>query len=111
MENKCCEEGKGSCCEKTENCCAGKENCCHKGGCCGMRKCHVLKKFIMLILMIVIFCLGVQWGEMRSESRGYRYERGGMMNWNYGQFDGIQKGVGSVTVDVSKPAVAPAVTQ
>ncbi len=104
MENKCCEAGKACCEEKS------KENCCHKGGCCGMRKCHMLKMLLVLVLIVVIFCLGVQWGEMRSLSHGYRFERGGMMNWGYGQLDGIQKGFGSVTVDVSKPDT-PTTTQ
>ena len=103
MENKCCEEEKAGCAEKG--------NCCHKGGCCGMKKCHMLKMLIVLVMVLIVFCLGAQWGQMRNESRNYRCERNGMMNWNYDQFDGIQKGFGSVTVDVSKPTVAPAVTQ
>lgn len=33
--------------------------------------------------MVLIFCLGVQLGELKSEARGGREFRGGMMNWNY----------------------------
>ncbi|MFA7000385.1 MAG: hypothetical protein WC241_04740 [Candidatus Paceibacterota bacterium] len=104
MENN---EGKKGCCEGKENCEHGM-SCCHGMGSCGhsMKKCCIMRKIIMIIILVVIFCLGAQWGEMRSEFRGNRFgfERGGMMNWGYGKLDtsDLQKGAGAVTVDVKK---------
>lgn len=94
--NKCCENGD---CEK----CKGS-----KGGmCCGYkcwgRKCHLLKIIVIVFVLIIVFCLGVRWGEIRSETRGYRYN---MMNWlGYNKFEnkdltGLQKQTGEVTVKV-----------
>ena len=114
MENN---EGKKGCCEGKENCEHGM-SCSHgMGSCChSWKKCHIMRKIIMIIILIVVFCLGAQWGEMRSEFRGNRFgfERGGMMNWGYGRLDtsDLQKGVGTVTVDVKKipDGTAPVVT-
>lgn len=81
MGNECCKEEKAGCCE-------GKENCAHKTGHChGLKKCCFMKMVVVLIVIMVIFCLGSQWGEMKSERRGgYGFERGGMMDWGYEKF-------------------------
>jgi len=111
MENH--EEKKG-CCESKDGgsvCCHSMSNCCHN-----WKKCHMMKKIIVLILLIIAFCLGSQWGERKSEWRGGdRFERGGMMNWGYGKNDNIkgpnlQQGTASVTVEVAKPTTPAAVT-
>lgn len=105
-EKKCCMNGD---CEK----CKGKKMgmCCGHSGCGG--KCHMIRKIVYIVIIIIAFCLGTQWGEIKSEREGGRFERGGMMNWGYNQFQtNQQKGVGSVTVDVSNPATTtPAVAQ
>lgn len=82
MGNECCKEEKAGCCE-------GKENCVHKTGCChGLKKCCLVKIVVVLIVIIVIFCLGSQWGEMRAERLGGdRFERGRMMDWGYEKFN------------------------
>ncbi len=97
MEN---EEKKMSCCEGKDNvkCEHGMTNCCHN-----WKKCHMMRKLFMLIIIVITFCLGSQWGEMKSEYRSnYRFERGGMMNWGYGRLENDnniipQNGLGSVT--------------
>lgn len=105
-EKKCCMNGD---CEK----CKGKKMgmCCGHSGCGG--KCHMIRRIVCIIIIIVAFCLGTQWGEMRSESRGSRFEKSDLINWKLNQYGATQqKGVGSVTVDVSNPATtAPAVAQ
>jgi hypothetical protein len=70
---KCCESG------ESEN----KGECCMSKMCCSMKKCHGMKFFMMIIVMVVVFCLGVQLGELKSEARGGREFRGKMMDWNY----------------------------
>ena len=70
----------------------------------------MMKKLFVIILLVVAFCLGTQWGEMKGEYRGGRnFEKGGMMNWGYGKTvsPDLQNATGSVTVEVAKPAVAP----
>ena len=71
-----------------------------------------MRKIIMIIVILIAFCLGTQWGEMKGEFRSNRFERGGMMNWGGNRFDNSygaipQKVTGEVTVDVSKTPVAP----
>ena len=103
MEN---EEKKGDCCENKDGgkCEHGMMNCCHN-----WKKCHMMRKIIMIIVLIIAFCLGTQWGEMKSERRGeYRFGGRNMMNWDYGsRYNDIQQGSGSVTVEVKKDAVSP----
>jgi hypothetical protein len=105
MEN----EEKGGCCEGKGKCDHGMGNCCHN-----WKKCHMMRRIIMIIAIIIAFCLGTQWGEMKGEYRG---GRGGMMNWGYGRFNNEQTKIpentsGSVTVQVNKAApVAPAPAQ
>lgn len=109
MEN----EEKGGCCDNKGKCDHSIGNCCHN-----WKKCHMMRKIIMLIIIIIAFCLGTQWGEMRGEYRGGdRLERGSMMNWGYGKLYNEQAKTpentsGSVTVQVNKAAsVAPTPAQ
>ncbi len=108
MENKCCEDGKMNCCENKDGvkCEHGMANCCHN-----WMRCPMMKKIILIVVLIIVFCLGSQWGEMKSENRGGRnFERGGMMNWGDGKNQNYnseqQQATGSVTVEVAKP-IAP----
>jgi hypothetical protein len=106
MEN---EEKKGECCENKDGgkCEHGMTNCCHN-----WKKCHMLKRIAVVILVILAFCLGSQWGEIKSEFRGNRYYNNrGMMNSNLDRFEGnAQRGVGEVTVKVNPVTpVAPVV--
>jgi len=73
------EENK-NCCEKP---CEKNEHCCAMGKCCMWKKCPTMKHLIWLVIIIVIFCLGAQFGELKSQARGYHNYRGEMMNWDY----------------------------
>ncbi|MCX6754009.1 MAG: hypothetical protein NTV03_03075, partial [Candidatus Nomurabacteria bacterium] len=105
------EEKRGSC-EGKGKCDHGMGNCCHN-----WKKCHMMRRIIMIIAIIIAFCLGTQWGEMKGEFRnGNRFERGGMMNWSYNNSNKDQiksplKATGSVTVDVKAPVAAPTPAQ
>ncbi len=94
---------KVSCCEN--NCCENKENCNHvcKKCCCNWKKCHLIKKLVWVVLIIIAFCAGSQWGEMKAKTdRGFMFERGGMGGWNYDKFQGknLNQPTESVTVKV-----------
>ncbi len=101
--------------EEKKVCCEGKVNCEHgsMGSCChNWKKCHMMRKIMTIVVILIAFCLGSQWGELKSEVRGSRFERGGMMNWGgYGNRfeDKINNNgkqtVGEVKVEVTKPAV------
>lgn len=101
--------------EKKVGCCEGKEKCEHDmANCCNnWKKCHMMRKIIWIAVIIIAFCLGSQWGEMKSELRNNRFERGGMMNWGYGKFDGrvdsfkTQQTADEVTVKVTESEPAP----
>jgi len=100
--------------EEKKACCEGKENCEHgMHGCCGnWRKCRMLKIIFAIIVVIIAFHLGAQWGERRGEYRNNRFERSGMMNWNFDRFDnrseGIQqRGTDEVKIDVKDTPVIP----
>ena len=100
------EENKKGCCEDKENCNHGMANCCNN-----WKKCPMVRRIIWIVIIIIAFCLGSQWGEMKSEFRRSHYERGGMMNWNYGnKLDAKARGgasaVDEVTIEVKNP-VAP----
>lgn len=74
------EENK-KCCESSEV--ENKGGCCMPKMCCGMKKCRGMKVLFIIILLIISFHMGTQWGELKSEVRGGREFRGGMMDWNY----------------------------
>ncbi len=66
-----------------DNCCDNKggKNCEHgEHGCCGWKKCHMMKYVLIAIIIIAAFCMGTQWGQMKAYTRGSNFE-GGMMNW------------------------------
>ena len=107
-ENKKCCEGKG--CEKCEGgVCEKGAGCCGMHGHCGWKKCHGMKHLVWIILIIVAFCLGTQLGELKSEARGGREFRGGMMDWGY---KSVKPLTGDVVQTPSTPAPAtPAVKQ
>lgn len=98
MEN---EDKKVGCCENKDSnkCEHGMMNCCHN-----WKKCHMMKRIITIIIIVVAFCLGTQWGEMKGERRGEdRFYGRGMMNWNYENPNNrIQQGSGTVTVQVKE---------
>ena len=98
------EEKKG-CCENKEKC--GCENGAHKCG-CDWKKCRMMKLILIVIVVSIIFCLGSQWGEMKSGNRGENRLNRGMMNWNYAKPENkINSGAnatGQVTVEVNKVA-------
>lgn len=73
-ENKnCCDNGSY---EKINNCCCLKK-------CCSWNRCHLLRYLLLLLVIIMTFCLGSQFGELKSESRNFHNYRKGMMNWEY----------------------------
>ena len=91
--------------EENKKCCEGKEseNCCAGHGHCNWKKCHGMKHLIWIILIVIAFCLGTQFGELKSEIRGGREFRGGMMDWGY-------KNVKPLTNDITPAPSSPAST-
>ncbi len=91
------------------NCCENKEKCGHCEGkhCCNnWKKCHLVKRIVWIIIVILAFCAGSQWGEMKAKTdRDYRFERGGMMGWGYNQQQnqGVETKTDSVTIKVVDP--------
>lgn len=105
MEN---EEKKVECCGDKEKC----ENCMHHH-CHNWRKCHMIKWIVVAVALIVAFCIGTQFGEMHGNYRGERFDRGGMMNWGYGQWKDnnvYDEASSEVTVDVTKAPTTPTTT-
>jgi len=103
--------------ENKSNCCGDMKNCPHcmmgmnnmGGGCfhhCMKKRC-IIRKIICIILIIIAFNVGAQWGEMKASIRGNHYsERGQMMNWGFNQKQDEQ-GAKPDAVDASKAPVAP----
>jgi hypothetical protein len=93
---------------ENNNVCNG-GNCCKEGGCdhgnmmghgcCGWKRCHMIKKIICVVIVIIAFCLGTQLGELKSMAR-YGGMGRGMLSW------GCDNGSGwkSVKVDDSSAA-------
>ncbi len=74
------EENKNRC----ENCSCEKMNsCCSSKKCCSWNKCHLFRYLLLILILMMTFCLGSQFGELKSQARGYNIQRGGMMNWDY----------------------------
>lgn len=106
------EKGNNNCCsEKSCENCSKENNMGHMGGCCHWKKCHMMKKILCLIVIILAFILGTQFGEIKSERRsggnyGYR-----MMNWG-GQRGYIQTNSnGSIQIPDVANVVAPTPNQ
>lgn len=74
------EENK-NCCEKRS--CEKMNNCCSPSTCCSWRKCSIFKYLLLLLVLLITFCLGSQFGELKSQVKGNHYYRGNMMDWNY----------------------------
>lgn len=64
----------------------------------------MVKRIVIVLALVIAFCLGSQWGEIKGELRGSRFQRGGMMNWGEGRYDnrfnGVQTATDEVTVKV-----------
>ncbi len=82
-ENKKCCEGEVS--VKNENCCSTSK-CCP----CSWKKCHMVRNILVIIIIMIAFCLGTQFGELKSEVRGNRGGYDFMMNRNYRNIKPIQ---------------------
>ena len=77
----------------------GKIMCGH-----GMIKYHIIKKIVLIFVIILTFCLGVQLGELRGMIKAYS-SRGGMMQWGGEQrfgFDNTNKTYGPMMKVVSE---------
>ncbi len=102
-KDNCCEGKDKACCENKGAACehGSMSNCCHN-----WKKCHMIKRIMLIVVIIIAFCLGSQWGEFKSEVRGFHYQRGGMMyGENYGnKFEQGNRVVGEVKVEVANPA-------
>ena len=97
MENNTCEGGK---CNGGE-CGSCNHGCMMGHGCCGWNKRHMIKKIIMIVLLIVVFCFGIQVGELKS---AMRYDRGvRMMGWGYDGGTGYMSGWNNVKSDTNTP--------
>lgn len=111
MEDKEKIENKSNCCGDTKNCphcMMGMNNM--GGGCfhhCMKKRC-IIRKIIFIILIIIAFNVGVQWGEMKALVKGNHYsERGQMMNWGYNQIRQDEQEAKPDVSDASEPPVAP----
>ncbi len=95
--------------EENKNNCGKCNFCAGMNNHCSFMKCHLMRKLVWIILLFVVFCFGVQLGELKSEARGgNRFNREGMMNWNYKNIQSpmVQDLENNVT-----PLVIPVVTQ
>ena len=62
------------------------------GGCHGMGDHHgMLRRFLMLLILVAVFYLGTEVGELKSINREYHHRGGyGMMgNYGYGNSEGM----------------------
>lgn len=74
--------------EENKNCCDNEcsqkmDNCCYSKKCCSWNKCCLLRYLLLFLVIIMTFCLGSQFGELKSQTRNFHNYRNGMMNWNY----------------------------
>jgi len=74
------EENK-NCCENMS--CEKMKSCCSTNKCCNWRKCDIFKYLLLLLVLLITFCLGSQFGELRAQIRKEHNFRGNMMDWNY----------------------------
>ena len=100
------EKENGSCCEGMM---CDKE--VESKGCCGWKKCCMIKKLIWVVLIIIAFMIGAEFGEIKSSLRhssNYGYK---MMNWG-GEKSSYKNNEESVkTPQATTKDVAPEVKQ
>lgn len=74
--------------EKNMNTCEQKCNMNMQGWCCGNSyKRSLLRKFLLFLVVIMIFCVGVQFGELKGEMRSiYRHMYRQQTIDNYGNY-------------------------
>ncbi len=91
-----------------KNACENCNNSCKCVG-CGMfhsnynkHHMYILRRFFLLALLIVVFCFGMQLGQLRAMK--YSMHRGsyGMMNWNSN--DSYGKGMMKIQIDGAEDA-------
>ena len=101
-DNKCCTDGA---CEK----CKDKSGMCCGHKCC-MRKCHMLKIIVPIVIIIIAICFGFVMGSHMGNFRG-RGENQRFMNNRYGIPIGNYNTVtGSTTVKVIPDTTTPPTT-
>lgn len=92
--------------EENNNVCGG--NCCQCGGCgmsqscgkCGHHmmhgysdyKHHLLRKVLLVIAMLMIFFLGVAFGELKSMNRNYYHGEGMMGRYGDDNYSYMMRG-------------------
>jgi hypothetical protein len=100
--------------EKENNGCCESKVCdnCSKGeeikGCCHWKKCHMIKKVLWIVLLVIIFSLGVQMGEMKSYFHRENSYGCGMMGSNYQRgFKNIEIPTVDISVKTPETSVTP----
>ena len=105
MENNTCEGGKcnGGGCDGCGSCHGNMMS----HGCCGGKKCHLVKMIIRIVIIVIIFCVGIQIGELKSMMRSNNFGGRNMM-WSYNSgpnWKSVKVDNGSATsTDTTKPA-------
>lgn len=69
--------------KENKNCCEEvfESKCCMFKNCCMFKKDYMMKGLLLVILLIVVFCLGSQYGQLKSMIKcGYNNNPRGMMN-------------------------------
>jgi hypothetical protein len=82
----------------------GKCGCNHGDmhhGCCGWKKCRMIKKIIWIVIVIIAFCLGTQLGELKAMARYNNFGGRGMM-WGYNGVPNILKDTTQGTIPTPK---------
>ena len=97
--------------EENKNCCDNEwykkmNNCYLSKKCCSWNNCHLLRYLLLLLVIIMTFCLGSQFGELKSQTRNFHNCRSGMMNWNYKFVKPIINSEAPVIVDDSTPELS-----
>ncbi len=71
-----------NCCENNEKGCCGKSKHCYGS----WKKHHGIKCLILIIIITIIFCMGSQWGEMKSGIKNPHFYKK-MMSGDHNKFD------------------------
>lgn len=75
------EENKNNCenCSKKDNCpCYNNTNKCYSWKSCPLARC-----LFLIIIIVLAFCLGSQYGKIKAHMNNYNFYQGKMMNWKY----------------------------